>query len=109
MVQSFESNIIFPNKEENVLNKVTNDGHLLYQETYIGGHVEALESGIFRADIPCRFRLNQEVIDELIEHIPYTLQHAIEVEEKIPLEMVTNLNEIQEEIKMKLIGLKVIV
>ena len=24
-------------------------------ETYVGGHVEAIESGVFRADIPCRF------------------------------------------------------
>ena len=23
-------------------------------ETYVGGHVEAIESGVFRADIPCR-------------------------------------------------------
>ena len=26
-------------------------------ETYVGGHVEAIESGVFRADIPCRFRM----------------------------------------------------
>ena len=32
-------------------------GHLLESETYIGGKVEALESGVFRSDLPCRFKL----------------------------------------------------
>lgn len=57
MVEAFHANIIFPNKQETVLNKMTEDGHVLNQETYVGGHVEALESGVFRADIPCKFRL----------------------------------------------------
>ena len=41
----FRENIIFPNKQKAVLNKLTDDGHLLEAETYVGGHVEALESG----------------------------------------------------------------
>jgi len=57
MVQAFHANIIFPNKQESVLNKLTDDGHVLDSETYVGGHVEALESGVFRADLPCRFRM----------------------------------------------------
>ena len=40
-----------------VLNKLTPDGHLLDSETYVGGHVEALESGVFRSDISCRFKI----------------------------------------------------
>lgn len=31
-------------------------GHLLASETYIGGKVEAIESGVFRSDLPMRFR-----------------------------------------------------
>lgn len=57
MVEAFHANIIFPNKQESVLNKMTSDGHVMDQETYVGGHVEALESGVFRADIPSRFKL----------------------------------------------------
>lgn len=57
MVQAFHANIIFPNKQEQVFNKLTNDGHVLDSETYVGGHVEALESGVFRSDIPCRFKM----------------------------------------------------
>lgn len=107
MVEAFHANIIFPNKEETVLNKLTHDGHVLQQETYVGGHVEALESGVFRADIPCRFRITGEAVNTLIEQIPKTLEHAIVVEEGVPLDCVTNLEEVAEEIKQKLIALKV--
>ncbi|CAB4010997.1 DNA polymerase epsilon catalytic subunit A, partial [Paramuricea clavata] len=57
MVQAFHANVIFPNKQEQVYSKLTNDGHLLDSETYVGGHVEALESGVFRSDIKCKFRM----------------------------------------------------
>ncbi|KAF5297091.1 hypothetical protein FQA39_LY02671 [Lamprigera yunnana] len=106
MVEAFHANVIFPNKQETVLNKLTDDGHVLNQETYVGGHVEALESGVFRSDIPCRFRLNTEAIGNLINNIPKTLAHSIEVEEGIPLSAVTNLQEIVDEITNKLTGLK---
>lgn len=33
------------------------EGHLLENETYVGGHVEALEAGVFRSDIPTDFKL----------------------------------------------------
>lgn len=59
MVQAFHANIIFPNKQEQVFNKLTDDGHVMDSETYVGGHVEALESGVFRSDIPCRFKMVQ--------------------------------------------------
>lgn len=89
------------------MNKLTDDGHVLIQETYIGGHVEALESGIFRADIPCRFRLVTSAIDSLIEQVPKVVRHAIEVEEGIPMDLVTNFEEICSEVVEKLQGLKV--
>jgi len=57
MVKAFEANIVFPNKQESILNKLSDDGHVLDSETYVGGHVEALESGVFRSDLPCRFRM----------------------------------------------------
>ncbi|XP_025837463.1 DNA polymerase epsilon catalytic subunit A [Agrilus planipennis] len=106
MVQAFHKNIIFPNKEEQILNKLTEDGHLLHQETYVGGHVEALESGVFRADIPCRFRIETEAVDKLIANVFKTLTHAIEIEEGVPLEHVTNLQEIKDEIVSQLEQLK---
>lgn len=107
MVQAFHANIIFPNKQETVLNKLTDDGHVLLQETYVGGHVEALESGVFRADIPCRFRLAPDALQQLIDQVPKTLAHAIEVEEGIPLEQVTNLQEVANEVVKTLKALQV--
>jgi DNA polymerase epsilon subunit 1 len=57
MVQAYHANIIYPNKQDQILNKLTADGHVVDTETYVGASVEALESGIFRSDIPCKFRL----------------------------------------------------
>jgi DNA polymerase epsilon subunit 1 len=57
MVQADIANVIYPNKHEDELYKYTNDGHLLTTETYVGASVEALESGVFRSDIPCRFKI----------------------------------------------------
>ena len=57
MVEAFHASIVYPNKQQSEFNKMTSDGHVLDSETYVGGHVEAIESGVFRADIPCRFRM----------------------------------------------------
>lgn len=99
MVQAFHANIVFPNKQQSELNKLSDDGHVLDSETYVGGHVEALESGVFRADIPCRFRLDQEMVMKLQNNVHNVLRHAIEVEENVSLDLVTNLDEVTEEIK----------
>nr|CAD7258615.1 unnamed protein product [Timema shepardi] len=106
MVEAFHARIVFPNKQESELNKMTDDGHVLDQETYVGGHVEALESGVFRADLPCRFRLVPEAFDKLISGVEVAMTHAIEVEEKIPLEAVTNFDEVVADIKSKLQDLR---
>ncbi|KAL1117393.1 hypothetical protein AAG570_004719, partial [Ranatra chinensis] len=106
MVEAFRANIVFPNKEETELNKLTSDGHVLDQETYVGGHVEALESGVFRADIPCRFRMVPEAFDTLIKDVEKALKHSIEEEEKIPLENVTNFEEVVTDVKSKLTDLR---
>ena len=105
MVQAFHANIVFPNKQQTELNKLSDDGHVLDSETYVGGHVEALESGVFRADIPCRFRLEQDMIVQLQNKIEKVLTHAIEVEEGVPLADVRNLNEVKTEIQQSLQGL----
>uniref|UniRef100_A0A4W3JDP1 DNA polymerase epsilon catalytic subunit n=1 Tax=Callorhinchus milii TaxID=7868 RepID=A0A4W3JDP1_CALMI len=106
MVQAFHANIVFPNKQEQVFNKLTNDGHVLDSETYVGGHVEALESGVFRSDIPCRFKMNPAAFDFLLQRVESTMRHAIEEEENIPLDQITNFQEVCDEIKKKLNSLK---
>ena len=68
-VEAFQGNIIFPNKQESILNKTLETGQVLDSETYVGGHVEAIESGVFRADIPCRFRLVPEAFQKLHDDV----------------------------------------
>jgi DNA polymerase epsilon subunit 1 len=46
------------------------NGHLLASETYVGGHVEALEAGVFRSDIPLKFEIDTTAIDE-VHRSPY--------------------------------------
>uniref|UniRef100_A0A8D8VQ89 DNA polymerase epsilon catalytic subunit n=3 Tax=Cacopsylla melanoneura TaxID=428564 RepID=A0A8D8VQ89_9HEMI len=106
MVEAYHANIVFPNKQMSIPNKMTDDGHVLDQETYVGGHVEALESGVFRADIPCKFRMVPAAFSELIENVESALRHAIEVEEGVPMELVTNLEEVMVDIKDKLAKLR---
>ncbi|CAF4973023.1 unnamed protein product, partial [Rotaria socialis] len=60
-------------------------GHLLTTETYVGASVEALESGVFRSDIPCRFKIVPETIQFLIDNIDRILHQSIEVEEKLSI------------------------
>ena len=45
-----------PNRHEDPYGNMF-EGHLLSSETYVGGHVEALEAGVFRSDIPTQFKI----------------------------------------------------
>ncbi|XP_040567537.1 DNA polymerase epsilon catalytic subunit A [Lepeophtheirus salmonis] len=105
-VEAFKVNIVFPNKHETILNKMTDDGHILDSETYVGGHVEAIESGVFRADIPCRFRMVPDAFQTLIDDVERCMRRAIEVEEGVPLNHVENFEDIINEIKKKLVDLR---
>jgi DNA polymerase epsilon subunit 1 len=99
MKEAYHVNIVFPNKEQAELNKMTEDGHVLDTETYVGGHVEALESGVFRADLPYRFRLDCDMLMKLKSEVRHVLKHSLEVEENIPLAEVTNLDEVVKKIE----------
>ena len=73
-VQAYKANVICPNKHQAEQEKFYNN-HLLESETYIGGHVECLESGVFRSDLPTKFQLDPsgyEVIGLLIWMIFYS-------------------------------------
>ena len=41
------------------------EGHLLESETYVGGHVEALEAGVFRSDISTDFKIVPSAIQQV--------------------------------------------
>ncbi|CAM6102738.1 unnamed protein product [Calypogeia fissa] len=105
VVEAFRGNIICPNKHKSEPEKVYN-GRLLESETYIGGHVECLESGVFRSDLPTRFRLVPDAYQNLIDKLDRDLRYAIEVEGKMSLESVTNYGEVKQAIQSKLEALR---
>src|SRR5258708_1373094 len=57
-----------PNRHEEP-SGIMYQGHLLASETYVGGHVEALEAGVFRSDIPTHFKIVPEAIDQVSQYI----------------------------------------
>ena len=65
-VEAFRSNVVCPNKHTDGADKLYK-GRLLASETYIGGKVEALESGIFRADLPCQFKTQPDAYQGLMD------------------------------------------
>ena len=68
MVQAYKRGIVLPNKHSDPIEKHYN-GHLLESETYVGGHVEALEAGVFRSDIPLKFEIDTTAIDEVHDYL----------------------------------------
>lgn len=105
MVQAYQKGIVLPNKHQ-APKEAFWDGHLLESETYVGGHVESIEAGVFRSDIPCNFALDTSAIDELVADLNAALKFSIVVEEKKAIEDVTNYEEVKEQITEKLMQLK---
>ncbi|GAV76364.1 LOW QUALITY PROTEIN: DNA_pol_B domain-containing protein/DNA_pol_B_exo1 domain-containing protein/DUF1744 domain-containing protein [Cephalotus follicularis] len=105
MVQAYKANIICPNKHQSNPEKF-HKNHLLESETYIGGHVECLESGVFRSDIPTSFKLDPSAYEQLINNLDRDLQYAIQVEGKMDLESVSNYDEVKNAIMEKLVSLR---
>lgn len=105
MVQACKKNIVLPNKHKEAREAFW-DGHLLDSETYVGGHVESIEAGVFRADIPVNFAIEPEAIDELLQDLDAALQFCITVEEKKSLDDITNYDQVKNEITEKLLSLK---
>lgn len=105
MVQAYNSSILLPNKHKEPAERFYN-GHLLESETYVGGHVESLEAGVFRSDIPATFNVDTTAIDELLEQLDRALKFSIEVEAKKNLDDVENYDEVRDEIAARLYQLK---
>ena len=105
MVQAYEKGIVLPNKHKEPKEAFW-DGHLLESETYVGGHVESIEAGVFRSDIPVNFSLDATAIDELIRDLDAALRFSITVEEKKTFEDILNYDEVKNDIIRKLENLK---
>ncbi|RMZ79073.1 hypothetical protein DV737_g3563, partial [Chaetothyriales sp. CBS 132003] len=105
MVQAYKKNIVLPNKHREPREAFW-QGHLLESETYVGGHVESIEAGVFRADIPVDFSIDTAAVDELLRDLDAALKFCITVEEKKSLDDVTNYDQVKAEIADKLTKLK---
>ena len=93
MVQSCTKDVICPNKQIDPLAKF-HDGHLLESETYIGGKVECLESGVYRSDVEYKFDLKSDAFQGLIDNVDRDLAFAIEVEGGLEKNKITNYDEV---------------
>lgn len=106
MVEAFEGAIICPNKQSSEHQEKFFKGHLVESETYVGGHVECLESGVFRADFPYDFNLVPSAFQQLIDNIDRDLRFSLVVEMEIGLDRVANYDEVRKQIVAQLEGLR---
>ncbi|PPQ88162.1 hypothetical protein CVT25_005127 [Psilocybe cyanescens] len=97
MVEAYRGHIIMPNRHEDAQGNMY-DGHLLASETYVGGHVEALEAGVFRSDIATDFKIVPSAVQQLIDDLDAALKFCITEESKASLDEVTNYEEVKAEI-----------
>ncbi|GJP47493.1 hypothetical protein CLOM_g6680 [Closterium sp. NIES-68] len=105
MVEAYRSNIVCPNKHVDPAERF-HGNRLLESETYIGGHVECLESGVFRSDIPTKFRLHPPAYQMLMEKLDEDLVYALKEEGRMTVEDVSNYDEVKSSIVAKLIALR---
>ncbi|KAF8916873.1 hypothetical protein CPB85DRAFT_1288414 [Mucidula mucida] len=101
MVEAYRGRIIMPNRHEDEHGHMY-DGHLLASETYVGGHVEALEAGVFRSDIPTDFKIVPDAIQQLIDDLDAALSFCIVEESKASMDDVTNYDEVKDAIQAAL-------
>ncbi|KAL6523491.1 hypothetical protein OROGR_017094 [Orobanche gracilis] len=105
MVEAYVANVVCPNKHRSESEKFHNN-YLLESETYIGGHVKCLETGVFRSDLPTGFELDPSAFNQLIENLDRDLQYAIKVGGKMDFESVLNYDAVKESIMEKLVSLR---
>lgn len=104
MAQAHKAHVIMPNKHEDARERFYK-GHLLDSETYIGGHVEALEAGVYRSDFTYKFRINPATMHQLVADLDRALKFFLEHESHTPFADVRNYEAVYEEIKALLLAL----
>jgi DNA polymerase epsilon subunit 1 len=96
---------VFPNKQKEKFERYY-EGKLIDTDTYIGGTVECLQQGVFRSDIPVKFKLQKEGFDKLISQTDDIMKFAVEIEANSKVEDVANYEEVKADIINKLENLK---
>lgn len=101
MAQAYTRNIIFPNKTMENHEKFYN-GNLIETETYIGGHVECIEVGVYRSDIPVKFKFNSQTYQRLIDEVDEAINFAARIEQKVDPSEIANREEVKAAIQAAL-------
>lgn len=101
MAEAFRKNILFPNKQKD--NPIAfHDNHLIESSTYVGGRVESLLTGVYRSDLPEKFRLDPSAFDMLISKIDSTLHFFLETEAQVDAQQITNIDDVKAELRTQL-------
>ena len=109
MVQAFKANIVAPNKHNSTPEKMhsTRRGpHLLSSETYIGGKVEALESGCLQGRHPVQVPDQLRGIPQLLDSLDKDLAYAMSTTAAGRSEDCENYDEVRAAIAEKLVDLR---
>lgn len=105
MAEAFSGNIVFPNKQHEKFDRFHN-GKLIDTDTYTGGTVECLQQGVYRSDIPVKFRLVKDAYSRLIDETDAIVKFAIEIEAGANVEDVENFDEVKQQIVEQLADLR---
>lgn len=105
MAEAHKVNVVYPNKHSSDKEKFYN-GHLLDGETYVGGHVEALEAGVFRSDIKTAFKIDPDTVDRLIADLDRALTFLLDNEGATDKSNIVNYQQVYDDIKGRLLNLK---
>ena len=98
MVEAFKASVVCPNKQ-NEPHLLRKEGKLVESETYVGGHVESLESGVFRSDLPVAFDLDSKAFEKLNENVDRDLEFHARTEGKgATRDEVTNFDDIRSQL-----------
>lgn len=100
-IKATHKNIIFPNKKRSSGEKYF-EGHLIDTETYVGGHVAAFHSGVYRHDIPIDMKVDINKCKDLLKNLDDILKFVIEVEGESSMDDIENYNAIKESISNQL-------
>ncbi|KAF5353866.1 hypothetical protein D9756_007244 [Leucocoprinus leucothites] len=98
LLMAYRGHVIMPNRHGESHGSMY-EGHLLASETYVGGHVEALEAGVFCSDIPTDFKIVPAAAQQLVDELDAALQFCIVEESEAELEDVTNYDEVKGDIQ----------
>lgn len=104
MAQAYKNNVVFPNKNNKEIDKFYN-GSLIESETYVGGFVQCINNGIYRADIETDFKLSVQGYLDLVEQVPQILEFYLKIEKGVEKSEFENFEKIVEEIRNQIFSL----